>query len=210
LHRLRLRRCLLVRRRLKRVRAEWRSHRNGEKGNCYAETRPGHDALRRRQTSTGGRVARRSHEARGRLNHVRKSAGSPVGEPHLAAGLGRAPEHLRLPDGFKKSLSMSGEVGSLAGDRGVSHERSRPADLPRRHRLCSRHAGSYPSHYCGCSSRRALLAYGHRCWAAVTRRERSHAPGVNFESDRSVAGRPRNDTIRLGEAPRSHCLRAFR
>jgi hypothetical protein len=44
----------------------------------------------------------------------------------------------------------------------------------------------------------------------VTRRERSHAPGVNFESDRSVAGRPRNDTIRLGEAPRSHCLRAFR
>ena len=28
---------------------------------------------------------------------------------------------------------MSGEVGSLAGVRVVSHERSRPADLPRRH-----------------------------------------------------------------------------
>ena len=133
--------------RLRNHRAEWRSHRNGEKGNCYAETRPGHDALRRRQTSAGGRVARRSHEARGRLNHVRKSAGSPVGEPHLAAGLGRAPEHLQPKDGFKKSLSMSGEVGSLAGDRVVSHERSRPVDLSGRYRLCSRSGGSYPSHY---------------------------------------------------------------
>jgi hypothetical protein len=98
----------------------------------------------------------------------------------------------------------------LAGDRAVSHERSRPADLSRRHRLCSRHAGSYPSHCCGCFSRRALLAYGHRCRTAVTRRERSHAPGVNLERDRSVAGRPRNDTIRLGGTPRSDCLRASR
>jgi hypothetical protein len=31
----------------------------------------------------------------------------------------------RDTDGFKKPLSMSGEVGSLAGDRVVSHERSR-------------------------------------------------------------------------------------
>jgi hypothetical protein len=65
---------------------------------------------------------------------------------------------------------MSGEVGSLAGDRVVSHERSRPADLSRPHRLCSRNAGSYPSHYCGCLSRCALLAYGHRCRNAVTAR----------------------------------------
>jgi hypothetical protein len=63
---------------------------------------------------------------------------------------------------------MSGEVGSLVGDRVVSHERSRPADLPRRHRLCSRHAGPYPSHYCGCFSCCALLAQGHRCREAVT------------------------------------------
>jgi len=74
---------------------------------------------------------------------------------------------------FKKSLSMSGEVGSLAGDRVVSHERSRPADLPRRQDLRSRHAGPYPSHYCGCFSWCALLAHGHRCREAVT--ARSHA-----------------------------------
>jgi hypothetical protein len=37
----------------------------------------------------------------------------------------------RLQDRFNKSLSMSGEVSSLAGDRVVSHERYRPADLPR-------------------------------------------------------------------------------
>jgi hypothetical protein len=62
---------------------------------------------------------------------------------------------------------MSGEVGSLAGDRVVSHERSRPADLSRQD-LRSRHAGPYPSHYCGCFSRCALLAGDHRCWNAVT------------------------------------------
>jgi hypothetical protein len=116
----------------------------------------------------------------------------------------------RLQDRFNKSLSMSDEVSSLAGDRVVSHERSRPADLSRRDRLCSRNAGSYPSHYCGCVSRCALLAYGHRCRATLTRRQRSHAPGVNFESDRSLTGPPRNDTIRLGETPSSDCFRAFR
>ena len=86
----------------------------------------------------------------------------------LAEGqkLRRVPEGVQ--DRFNKSLSMSDEVSSLAGDRVVSHERSRPADLPRRHRLCSRHAGSYPSHYCGCFPRCALLAYGHRCRNAVT------------------------------------------
>ena len=49
----------------------------------------------------------------------------------LAAGRRRLPAPLRsfcqLQDRFKKSLSMSGEVGSLAGDRVVSHERPRPA-----------------------------------------------------------------------------------
>ena len=37
-------------------------------------------------------------------------------------------EHLQLKDRFKKSLSISDEVGLLVGDRVVSHERSRPAD----------------------------------------------------------------------------------
>ena len=41
-------------------------------------------------------------------------------------------EYLPLKGRFRTSLSMSGEVGSLAGDRVVSHERSRLADLPRR------------------------------------------------------------------------------
>ena len=85
---------------------------------------------------------------------------------HLALAEGALRNFCRLQDRFKKSLSMSGEVGSLAGGKGVSHERSRPADLAC---LCSRQAGSYPSHYCGCFSRRALLAYGHGCRGAVTR-----------------------------------------
>jgi hypothetical protein len=38
-------------------------------------------------------------------------------------------QHLEPKDGFKKSLSMSGEVSPLAGDRVVSHERSRPLAL---------------------------------------------------------------------------------
>jgi Enoyl-(Acyl carrier protein) reductase len=75
---------------------------------------------------------------------------------------------------------MSGEVSSLAGDRVVSHERSRPADLPRQD-LGSRHAGSYPSDYFGCSSRCALLAYGRRCGESVTIR------GSNFDR-RTCAG----------------------
>src|SRR5208282_4270814 len=61
----------------------------------------------------------------------------------LSAGRRRLPascEHLQLKDRFKKSLSMSGEVGSLAGVGVVSHERSRLADLPRRQGLWSRHA----------------------------------------------------------------------
>jgi hypothetical protein len=36
--------------------------------------------------------------------------------------------------------------------------------------LQSRHAGPYPSHYCGCFSWCALLAHGHRCRNAVTAR----------------------------------------
>ena len=63
---------------------------------------------------------------------------------------------------------MSGEVGSLAGDRVVSHERSRPANLPRRPDLRPRHAGSNPSHHCGCVSWSALLAGNHRRRNAVT------------------------------------------
>ena len=62
---------------------------------------------------------------------------------------------------------MSGEVGSLAGDRVVSHERSRPADLPRRQDLRSRHSRPYPSDFGGCVSWSALLAGDHRCRNAV-------------------------------------------
>jgi hypothetical protein len=52
----------------------------GRRGTVAPETGPRHDALRRRPTSAGSRVARRSHEARGRLHHLRKSARSTVGE----------------------------------------------------------------------------------------------------------------------------------
>ena len=68
------------RQRLWSYRAEWRGHRNREEGNRYSKTRPGNDAHRRRKTPAGGRVARRPHEARGRFNHLRKSACSAVGE----------------------------------------------------------------------------------------------------------------------------------
>jgi hypothetical protein len=91
-----------------------------------------------------------------------------------AAGRSRPPaprEQLQLKAGFKKSLSISGEGGSLAGDRVVSRERSRPADLPRRQDLQSRRAGSYPSHCCGCVSWRAFLAGDLRCRKAVTARD---------------------------------------
>jgi hypothetical protein len=62
------------------------------------------------------------------------SQGTAGSNGRTSSGGSKAPSgicaHLQLADGFKKSLSMSGEVGSLAGDRVVSHERSRPADLP--------------------------------------------------------------------------------
>jgi hypothetical protein len=88
--------------------------------------------------------------------------------PKAASGVR---EHLQLKDRFKKSLSMSGELGSLAGDRVVSHERSRPAELARRQDLRSRRAGPYPSHSCGCVSWYALLAGDHLCREAVTARD---------------------------------------
>jgi hypothetical protein len=68
------------RQRLRSRRAEWRSHRDRKEGNCDLETRPGNDALRQRQTPAGGRVAGSPDEARGRLHHLQKSAGSTVGE----------------------------------------------------------------------------------------------------------------------------------
>jgi len=77
-------------------------------------------------------------------------------------------EHLQLKDRFKKSLSMSGEVRLLAGDRVVSHERSRPADLsPRRQDFWSRHARPYSPHCCGCVSWCALLPGDHCCRKAL-------------------------------------------
>ena len=101
---------------------------------------------------------------------------------------------------FKKSLSMSGEVGSLAGDRVVSHERSRPADLPQRQDFRPPHAGSYPSDYRGCVSWHALLASHHRRRESVTvdgafergnqlllRLVSSHATDLGFERGRSLA-----------------------
>jgi hypothetical protein len=79
-------------------------------------------------------------------------------------------ELLQLKEGFKKSLSMSGEVGSLAGDRVVSHERFRLVDLPRRQVLWPPHVGPYPSDWRGCVSWYALLADDHCCRNAVTAR----------------------------------------
>ena len=80
-------------------------------------------------------------------------------------------KYLPLKGRFRKSLSMSGEVGSLAGDRVVSHERSRPADLPRREDPRSGHARPYPSHYRGRMSWCALLAGDPRRRKAVRARE---------------------------------------
>jgi hypothetical protein len=114
----------------------------------------------------------------------------------LAAGRRRLPAPLRsfcrLQHRFNKSLSMSGEVSSLVGNQVVSHERSRPADLPRRQDLPPRYAGPYPSHYCSCVSRRALLAYSHRCRNAVTvdgacKRGQSTAPPTRVRSLRLPA-----------------------
>jgi hypothetical protein len=118
---------------------------------------------------------------------------------------------------FKKSSSMSGEVGSLAGDRVVSHERSRPADLPQRQDFRPPHAGSYPSDYRGCVSWYALLASHHRRRESVTvdgafergnqlllRLVSSHAADLGFERGRSLASSVhrhdhirRNTTLRL-------------
>jgi hypothetical protein len=51
------------------------------------------------------------------------SPGTAGSNGRTSGGWSKAPsglcEHLQLVDGFKKSLSMSGEVGSLAGDRVV-------------------------------------------------------------------------------------------
>jgi len=83
---------------------------------------------------------------------------------------------------------MSDEVGSLAGVRRVSHERSRHADFPRRQGLWSRHAGPYPSNFCGCVSWYALLARGHRCGEAVTARNANSVDA--FERGQSFAPTP--------------------
>ena len=99
---------------------------------------------------------------------------------------------------FKKSLSMSGEVGSLAGDRVVSHERSRPADLPQRQDFRPPHAGSYPSDYRGCVSWHALLASHHR------RRESVTVDGAFERGNQLLPSAQRHDHIR-----RNTTLRLF-
>jgi hypothetical protein len=88
----------------------------------------------------------------------------------------------QLKDGFNKSLSKSGEVRSLAGDRVVSRDRSRPADFPRRHGLCSRHTGPHPSDYFGCVSWRAIRAGNHRCRESVTARDLNSTMRVSGQS----------------------------
>jgi hypothetical protein len=80
---------------------------------------------------------------------------------------------------------MSGEVGLLAGDRVVSHERSRPAELARPQDLRSRRAGPYPSHSCGWFSCYALLAHGDRCRNTVTARNVNSIDA--FERGQSIA-----------------------
>jgi hypothetical protein len=110
-------------------------------------------------------------------------------------------ENLQLKDRFKKSLSMSGEVGSLAGNRVVSHERSRPADLP--HGPWSRHAGPYPSHYCGCVSWRALLARGHRGGEAVTARNVNSIDAFEGGQSTAPATSSFSGMIRISQCGRS-------
>jgi FecR protein len=74
------------RQRLRSHRFDWRSHRHRAKGNCRPETRPGNNDLRQRQTSAGGRLAGGPDEARRRLSHLRKSAGSTVeDQPRVSA-----------------------------------------------------------------------------------------------------------------------------
>ena len=80
--------------------------------------------------------------------------------------------------------------------------------------LQSRHAGPYPSHYCGCFSWCALLAHGHRCRNAVTARNvnsMTHLSAVNqfshdeflFEDDSAVRPRcPGRLVIMRGAHPR--------
>jgi hypothetical protein len=126
---------------------------------------------------------------------------------------------------FKKSLSMSGEVSSLAGDRVVSHERSRPADLLRPQDPRSQHEGPYPSDFCGCVFGSAFLAHGYRCRNSLTPEcpvrptyfsvpstapSEEHAADLDFDSDCSLAGGPTNTQITSGGIPRSNCLPAFR
>jgi hypothetical protein len=92
-----------------------------------------------------------------------------LGEPRLArlkvpaASCG----YLQLKGGFKKSLLMPGEVGSLAGDR--EFRMSDPHRLtPRRQDFRPTHAASYPSNYCGCMPWCALLVGDRRRRESVT------------------------------------------
>jgi hypothetical protein len=75
--------------------------------------------------------------------------------------------------GFEKIADGDGGASqwALAGDRVVSHERSRPADLPPREDPRSRHAGPYPSYYRGPVSWCALLAGDPFRRKAVTARD---------------------------------------
>jgi hypothetical protein len=127
----------------------------------------------------------------------------------MAEGASGVREHLQLKDRFKKSLSMFGELGSLAGDRVVSHERSRPAELARRQDLWSRRAGPSPSHSCGCVSWYALLAGDHRCREAVTVRDVNSIDAFeassSFEDDSAM--RPnRSDVSFDGTAAAHHFI----
>jgi hypothetical protein len=70
-------------------------YRNGEKRNCYSETRPGNDALRRPQPSAGCRLAGRPDETRCRLDHLWEALGGQeklsIGPP-VSCGGGSSPK----------------------------------------------------------------------------------------------------------------------
>ena len=94
---------------------------NGEKGNCDFETRPGNDALRRRQTPAGGRLAGRPDEARRRLNHLRQAVGSTVGE---ALGVGSYPSFCRL------LADLRGKLAEMRANQGELQQGSHAAAEP--------------------------------------------------------------------------------
>ena len=97
-----------------------------------------HRLHRKRDASDPGDLIPADGNCMARRSRRRGPPRCQIGRLRPAETSSRVCERLQLNDRFRKFLSMSGQVGSLAGARVVSHERSRPADLPRRHGPWSR------------------------------------------------------------------------